>query len=570
MFKKIFHNRYLHWYQHAKQLFFFDIILLIAIVVITGTGVFFYFYGFPVTSKIDLTVTPKAPIAEFISGEPFAFDVQYKNNSEALLRDVQLTVLLPNGYIPESFPDEYDKTSNTLTLPDLSPGANGTATITGQLLLSTDSTTTLIALISYKQESRSVREQKTTALTLVPQEHESIIGLSINQHGVTPKTVFYTQQLATTELIICNMSDVAPLPPVTIQVNHPDFASPSQGENAQSTFTLDFPIEPGDPCHIQELALTPRDDVEKESEFVISTRYSGNTETITIHQAKQPYQVRNPKPQLTLTSTESIFSPGKQHAFTLNLENPHEMTLQDIILTIPQSPFFSTKTFTKQTHPELNALAPNESTQILVTINTKANQLEDTPSITITPQVSFSLNDLSQALNYSGEPLTLLIPAQPRLSANARYFSPYGDQLGRGPLPPIVGQQTKYWIFVNASAQYGTIDNSIIELTTAPHVQFTNKQSVSSGSVSAPSSRSRVWNLGSIPGGKTEGLFLEVALTPSPEQVNANVALIQNATLVGIDSATQTSVSVSLGSILSSLTSDTFAQDYTTEVLPAP
>ena len=47
-----------------------------------------------------------------------------------------------------------------------------------------------------------------------------------------------------------------------------------------------------------------------------------------------------------------------------------------------------------------------------------------------------------------GEKVNAPLSTDLSLRTEVRYFTPEGDQLGRGPLPPTVGETTKYWVFV--------------------------------------------------------------------------------------------------------------------------
>ena len=45
------------------------------------------------------------------------------------------------------------------------------------------------------------------------------------------------------------------------------------------------------------------------------------------------------------------------------------------------------------------------------------------------------------------EPILIRLNSNLAVQVYPMYYAPTGDQLGRGPLPPKVGETTKYWIF---------------------------------------------------------------------------------------------------------------------------
>src|SRR3989344_3488044 len=45
----------------------------------------------------------------------------------------------------------------------------------------------------------------------------------------------------------------------------------------------------------------------------------------------------------------------------------------------------------------------------------------------------------------------IILPTTIKLQSSAKYYTTEGEQLGLGPIPPIAGQPTRYWLFINVS-----------------------------------------------------------------------------------------------------------------------
>jgi len=136
------------------------------------------------------------------------------------------------------------------------------------------------------------------------------------------------------------------------------------------------------------------------------------------------------------------------------------------------------------------------------------------------------------------------------LSAAARYYAESGDQLGRGPLPPAVGQATKYWVFWNIQNSWSGAGGVRVSGTLPANVSWTGKASLPYGDPLQfdPGSRRLTWNVGTIPArpGVTSpaiGAAFEIQLIPTPDQAGTTPLLVSDQRVSATDSATGLSVS---------------------------
>ena len=97
----------------------------------------------------------------------------------------------------------------------------------------------------------------------------------------------------------------------------------------------------------------------------------------------------------------------------------------------------------------------------------------------------------------------------------------------RRKLPPQVGKTTKYWIFVKISNTTNAINDAVLSASLPEGVEFTGKQSTSIGPQIDydNSTRAISWKYNTLPANSQTGLYFEVSVTPSADQIGQNILL---------------------------------------------
>jgi hypothetical protein len=114
----------------------------------------------------------------------------------------------------------------------------------------------------------------------------------------------------------------------------------------------------------------------------------------------------------------------------------------------------------------------------------------------------------------------VVIAAQLNIDSVAYYTSPQGDQLGIGPLPPIVGIPTKYWIFWEASAE-GDFNDLVMSARLPQGVELSGHRSLLAGDFSYnEDNRQIIWKVAKTESGADNyRLGFEVVFLPIEEQI---------------------------------------------------
>ncbi len=153
----------------------------------------------------------------------------------------------------------------------------------------------------------------------------------------------------------------------------------------------------------------------------------------------------------------------------------------------------------------------------------------------------------------------LKIKADLKVTAAAYYTSPQGDQLGIGPVPPVVGLPTNYWIFIEAQSQ-ADWQNLVVSARLPKGVELTDSRSLLAGDFKYnASARQLIWKIARL-AGRTEKYHLgfEVQLTPTAAQAGQVLPLLNNLQYYASDTLTAEDAAGTLDNLSTSLDKDRF------------
>ncbi|MCX6780205.1 MAG: hypothetical protein NT034_03430, partial [Candidatus Magasanikbacteria bacterium] len=163
----------------------------------------------------------------------------------------------------------------------------------------------------------------------------------------------------------------------------------------------------------------------------------------------------------------------------------------------------------------------------------------ENPKLEIKPTFIGELKDAaSQKFEVNGQSDFIPVATELSLSPSVRYYSDDGDQLGRGPLPPTIGQTTKYWIFVQVNNTTNPIKDASLNVTLNYNASFTGKQSVTIGPALIHNNGNVSWSYRELPAHSQAGWYFEVAVTPTTEQIGQNINLVNSIKFTATDKTT--------------------------------
>ena len=154
---------------------------------------------------------------------------------------------------------------------------------------------------------------------------------------------------------------------------------------------------------------------------------------------------------------------------------------------------------------------------------------------------------------------SLRASAEIKLSDAAYYTSPQGDQLGIGPLPPLVGIPTNYWIFFEAKSDADWRD-LVVGARLPRGVELTDSRSLLAGDFNYnPETRQLIWRIPAFIGrSESYRLGFEVQLLPTADQVGKVMTLLDSPQYYATDVLTEQEKSGSLDKLTTDLDKDRF------------
>ncbi|NCF74905.1 MAG: hypothetical protein GWO87_00235 [Xanthomonadaceae bacterium] len=131
------------------------------------------------------------------------------------------------------------------------------------------------------------------------------------------------------------------------------------------------------------------------------------------------------------------------------------------------------------------------------------------------------------------------------LNAQVQYFNKDNIAIGSGPLPPKVGETTKYRVFWKVNNSLHSIKKAEIKTVLPDYVVWTNRFNKSIGELNYnEENKEVVWNIGELPITKNIlQLDFEIAITPKESDLNKILVLLNKTILTAIDSETDSPIS---------------------------
>jgi len=154
---------------------------------------------------------------------------------------------------------------------------------------------------------------------------------------------------------------------------------------------------------------------------------------------------------------------------------------------------------------------------------------------------------------------SLSVISELMVNSAAYYTSPQGDQLGAGPLPPVVGLPTNYWLFIEAQSR-GDLKDFVFSARLPKGVELMANRSLLAGDFKySTTSRQIIWKVPEINNQESNyRLGFEVQLIPSLEQIGKIPNLLNNLTYFAQDANSGVEVNGELDNLNANLDADRF------------
>ena len=551
-YKRHYHLRF----SHAKKLFVFDTILLLSTIVLFVASLFWWLYDPTVTALVHLDVSAAVETERLQSGDDVHLTIDVHNQSDVTLTQTVLTMHLPQGFVLHD--NTVDTTDNTvrMPLPDIAPDEQLERTVSGRYYGPVHTHESIQTMLIYTQDGRSTPESDIHRLLLSTREPSVDISVDVPAHSIpgvrAPATVTLT-----------NIQDHAlPSIDVTFESNAIvwEHATTSLGsfDSTNSLWSISD-LKQGDQATLSGSILLQKATYTDDPSWDIATLFRfQDTRTIKEMETTQLISIAAPQIDVAGSWGEPPYGTyGQTSLLALTLSNTGNVPLLSPTLVYGE----------KRVLVSPSPLLPGTSIPFSLPLVVSQSFIEQgTSGPVFIPQLSFSgaVPGIPQ-YTYTRTLDIAPLPVQTTLSMTqeSRYYTAEGDQLGRGPLPPEVGKETKYWVFTQIKNTVGDITDVSFTTTLAPGAQWTGNASVSKGGnmIYHPETRTATWYAPSMLPYEAIGLYFEVAITPDSASVGSIPRLLTSSKVSGEDPHIADTVSALWGSIEASLTSDTIGSE---------
>jgi len=560
--KKHYHKKYHGRYKYARALFVFDMFLL---GLMFGLGIFALILALYQPTTIADKVLFETTVAptDIVSGAPSTLTIYWTNTTGQELNNASLLLGYPEHFLLQEVTSETDLVDNDrVDIGTIPADGTGLIRVRGVMFGDVGGQQTFRSILTFQHGEENEVAQKISYHSFTPVSSTLELGLDLPERLVGFQEVSGTITYRNTGEIDYPQISIEPEWPngfVLLKATHPivssTFLLPALSAGTEGT-----------------MGFSGRLDTADESvTFIFHPSFTfGNTlyqqESLT-----QTSPLIPPPVSLSHSVTSTALQPGGTSEFLIRYENISDYSVSEVEIKIEtDSPFFLESDLESQI-VKISELAPGQVGEDTIKLPLRSSIMQSETEIfenlnaTTRAAASFTLGDGTpqRVLSY-GQEVTTPITSPIVLDSFGRYSTAQGDQLGRGPLPPLVDSETKYWVFINLTGTTNALENITITAELPNNVRFTGKQTVSVGDPIEHDSGTIHWSSDQIdptfaPIAPIVGLAFEVGITPNEEQIGTAPTLLENIQITGTDATTGTFVSATGPVVTTDLPHDTMA-----------
>jgi len=517
------------FYENSKFHLLADVIFLLLILIFVGILVFLYTFH----PKANVALEAVLVDGKVASGQIANFEITYKNNEKNVLKNTSLAITFPKNFVLISALPEKDFSdqTNTFKIGDLDPGANGKIKISG-IVYGEIGTSGFLAYSLNYSENKLVGNTLGSLVFPIDSSALSVAFSSPNEiykgfdfgGKITLKNYSATDINQEIDLAFTNpsliikkiSSDKAVLINNVIQINS---------------------IKAGESIDIDVQANTDSDEGPLKLSLNSYLNLDGNK--LKQQSVEKTFNVVVPKFKLTITPDKEVINNEEAVNFKVEFVNEEKQEIKNISLDVESSDDnMILKSLSLKDGADkyeingstinINSLPVGDKDYLSFDAILSRQTVVANQETGIAINVKYELDN--RTVKYKIYSPGLKILSDLKVSSKAVYYSAQGDQLGVGPLPPVVGVPTSYWIFWEVDNDGNDVNNFTVSAELPDNVVWTNQKSLLAGKLRfGEIGRKAVWTIDDLvpSGGKYRAGF-EVQLVPTSNDLGKVPTLLTN------------------------------------------
>lgn len=557
-----YHKKYHGRYKHAKKIFAFDLALVIGALGLAA-AVFFLFLSPPAKSYLNISLAEESTTI----GTNRDFKISVINKTVNNLSDVVLSFQIPKNVFIKEYPANFDLGSTSLKLGSLAKGETQDIIFKGQVWGALNEKEKILVHGSFITDQNKKVEQLATLeipLTKTSLELSWNLPEKITVGRTFNLDINYKNNSADTlsAVIIPDLPKDLTILSSTRDLSQGRWTLPNipAGQEGQIKITAYLNSLTANKNGWEKLAL--QSFLEFNNEQYLQKTFLQN-----IPAANNGLNV-----QFKIDNGKTFFKPGEAVSLTILYQNQTAKEIKDLSFLLTLPPFLTPDQTTTVLSPKIS-LKPQEQGEVKLTFTITKNlkpgeDLSPNFSLILRPSANFYFTEEPSVIYRSfSEAQQFKISTFLKLHAESRYFTEEGDQLGRGPLPPRVGQTTKYWINLFVTASPNSVKEAQIKATLPPGVSWTGKTTVTEGEPIKfdPITRTIIWKDDFIEATSGDtcpcvGAGFEISLTPTTNDLGLTPKLLDQISLSSTDIYTNEYLTSNVSSLTTNLITDSYAK----------
>lgn len=537
----------------------FRSVLILGAIAIAAWGSYFVYQNYFQSEPTDTFVLEILHEEEITSGATTTLTVNYANNANIPIAALEIDANLPKGFIPERFsvePSDLEELSwNIGALPGRS---DGMIEIEGKWIAQLPSTQSVQVLANYKPSNFNSEFQAIETVRI-----DSLNGI-LETTFDGPESL-NPGDVGNYSLVIANPSSFD-TPELLVVYELPDTffleeSDPAVEPGQSPRFTLDS-IPAGD-----EVELTFAGSFASESsgfEYVNALTYFTIDNERFLQNEDQLFSdvlASQVNVQLVVNGSTSAARTdlGEDARMTIAIENTGDTPISDMSALLDfqaedgkrmpivwnQSDYDGgvlTSDGVRFSSDLIGTLEPGDKTIFNVRFPIKENLNEnDADRLTVILHA-----ERSNGVTVRSKVIPISLSSSINFLGSVTYHDAEGNQIGSGPLPPIVSEPTTYQIKWQLTDSIHDMEDIRIEATLAPNVEWQSSDPPPFGSLTyEPNLRRIVWDIDRLPA--NQGFITATAMvtiTPSSNDTNSFASLYSAPSMIATDAETDEFIQV--------------------------